>query len=113
MEEPAHEGMQAEAEPALIEGHEHDHLIISGMGHFTIALQSPPRNLLRGEWTLFLQATEAAFSDRTSSEWHHVCGEQDRTAQGGRTTEEDSRDITQGYGKRKQTQAHPSFIYAR
>jgi hypothetical protein len=49
MEEPAHEGMQAEAEPALIEGHEHDHLIISGMGHFTIALQSPPRNLLRGE----------------------------------------------------------------
>jgi hypothetical protein len=53
MEEPAHEGMQVEAEPALIEGHEHDHLIISRMGHFTIALQSPPRNLLRGNEPFF------------------------------------------------------------
>jgi hypothetical protein len=48
MKKPTHEGVQGEAEPALIKGHEHGHLVIPRTRHFPLTLQSPPQNILQG-----------------------------------------------------------------
>jgi hypothetical protein len=40
--QPPHEGVQREPKPALIEGREHDHLIIPGKRHVALLLQPPP-----------------------------------------------------------------------
>jgi hypothetical protein len=40
IKKPTHGGVQGEAEPALVKGREHDHLVVPRMGHFPLALQS-------------------------------------------------------------------------